>query len=110
MKKRVLVVTVAMSMGLMVPHFVSGTPLSESDSTSVVAMNDGVTFEKIETDDLPEAVSNTVSKDYAAFTIDQAYKGSDGSYKVAVSSGDLKYDLIFTKEGELSEVKDPNKE
>lgn len=110
MKKSKLIAAAAIIAGTMVPQFVNGTPNSVTDATAVVAMYDEVTYEKIESDDLPEAVSNAVSESYAAFTIDQAYEGNDGSYKVTVSSGDLKYDLFYSKEGELSKVKDQNEE
>ncbi len=110
MKKKLLFAVAAISMGIAGTQLVSGTSYAASDASTEVSMNDEVTYEKIETNDLPEAVSNAVSEGYAAFTIDQAYEGTDGSYKVTVSSGDLKYDLFYSKEGELSKVKDHNEE
>ena len=110
MKKKVLFAVAAITMGIAGSQVVSGTPYTTTDVNAVVSMNDEVTYEKIETDDLPEVVSNAISEGYAAFSIDQAYEGTDGSYKVTVSSGDLKYDLFYSKEGDLSTVKDHNEE
>ncbi|WP_163717361.1 hypothetical protein [Mangrovibacterium lignilyticum] len=109
MKKTVLFSVAAVTIGLMVPQFVGASPLAKAN-TNMEIMAQEVSFEEIETSALPEAVSTALSADYSGYTLDKAFKGSDGSFKVSVSSGEMKYDLFYTAAGELTKVEAPTAE
>ena len=106
MKKVVLFSVAAVALGLMMPNMVSANSVTETNP-SIVAQQQEVNYEEIETTALPEAISTALSKDYSGYTIDKAYKGSDGSFKVSVSSGEMKYDLFYSEAGELTKVEKP---
>ncbi len=72
-----------------------------------MTMSQEVTYESIEVGDLPEPVSKAVAEGFTGYLIDEVYKGSDNSYKVIVSSGDVKATLFYTAEGELTKVEKP---
>lgn len=63
--------------------------------------NKDVKYTEITVDQIPEAVSKTVAKDFAGFKTDKAYKGEDGTFKLAVSKLENKMDLLFSADGKL---------
>ncbi len=60
-----------------------------------------VTYTKIETSALPEAVTKGVADKYADYTIEEAYKGSDSNYKMVIKKDDAKLTVLFNEAGEF---------
>ena len=60
-----------------------------------------VTYTKIETSTLPEAVTKGVADKYADYTIEEAYKGSDSNYKMVIKKNDAKLTVLFNEAGEF---------
>lgn len=109
MKGKVFFAVAAVACGLVAPQFVNANPTTETSLKSVV-MQQEVTWEEIETSTLPEAVSKAIATDYSSFTIEKAYKGSDGTYKVSVKSSEAKYDLFYSEAGVLVKTETPTAE
>ena len=65
------------------------------------AQQKAVKYTEITSTQLPKAVSDALAKDYAGFKTDKAYKGVNGSFKVAVSKDTNKMVLYFSANGEL---------
>ena len=65
-------------------------------------------YKEIKVEELPEAVSKSITTAYTGYTIDKAFRGEDNSYKVKVAMGDLKYHLFYDAQGELIKVEDPS--
>jgi len=66
-----------------------------------------VTYKEVTTADISEAVSATITKDYAGYTIYKAFLGSDGTYKVAVTKVDVKEVLFFDATGVFIKAEKP---
>lgn len=60
-----------------------------------------VTYTKIETSALPEAVTKGVADKYTDYTIEEAYKGSDSNYKMVIKKDDAKLTVLFNEAGEF---------
>lgn len=96
MKK--LFVAVALVMGL-------GTSVAFAENfhasvDSVTIVNE---FKPIEVKDLPQAVLDAVAKDYAEFTIKEAYVGTK-TYKVVLTDAeDNTAAVLYTEKGEVLE-------
>lgn len=56
-----------------------------------------VTYTKIETSELPEAVTKGVEDKYAGYTIEEVYKGSDTNYKMVIKKDDTKQPFFLKK-------------
>lgn len=66
-----------------------------------------VKYTEIKAEQLPAAVATAVAKDYSGFSIDQAFKGNDGSFKVLVSNGSTKHVLFYGADGNLLKTEQP---
>jgi len=64
-------------------------------------------YKEVKVEELPEAVTKSISSAYTGYKIDKAFKAEDNSYKVKVAMGDLKYNLFYDANGELIKVEDP---
>lgn len=60
-----------------------------------------VTYTKIETSELPEAVTKGVEDKYAGYTIEEVYKGNDTNYKMVIKKDDTKLTVLFKEAGEF---------
>ena len=65
-----------------------------------LAQND-VTFEKIETADVPQVVSSAALEKYAGYAIEEAYKGSDNTFKLVLKKDDAKLTVYYNESGEF---------
>ena len=98
MKKVMILSAVALTFCLAMPQL-SHAVKSQNDVAVIQAQT--VKYTKIATDQVPEAISSAFAKDYAGFKTDQAFKGDDGTYKLAVSKSDKKMVLFFSEDGKL---------
>ena len=94
----------ALMLSLAMPQFAEATNVQNA-STMMLAQE--VKYQEITVADIPEAVSTTITKDYAGYTIDKAFLGSDGTYKVAVTKVDVKEVLFFDAKGGLIKAEKP---
>lgn len=78
----------------------------KKDVPPVVLAQNEVTYEKVATTDVPQAVTSAVAAKYAAYTVDEAFKGSDKTYKLVLKNGDAKLTVIYNESGEF--VKEEN--
>ena len=96
MKKVMILSAAALMLSLAMPQFAEATNVQNSSTLIQVQQ---VKYQDVTVADIPEAVSTTIKKDYAGYTIDKAFKGSDGTYKVAVTKVDVKEVLFFDAQG-----------
>lgn len=83
------------------------TDTVKKETPSMYLAQAEVTFTKIETSALPEAVTKGVAKKYEGYTVEEAYKGSDDTYKIVIKKDDVKSTVIFNEAGEfVKDVKD----
>lgn len=66
----------------------------------VLAQND-VTYEKIETADVPQVVSSAALGKYAGYAIEEAYKGSDNTFKLVLKKDETKLTVYYNGSGEF---------
>jgi len=104
MKKIMILSAAALMLSLAMPQFAKATNVQNA-STMIQAQE--VTYQEITVADLPVAVSATIAKDYDGYTIDKAFLGNDGSYKVAVTKADVKKDLFFDAKGVFVKAEKP---
>ena len=98
MKKVMILSAAALMLSLAMPQFAEATNV-QNESTMNQALE--VQYQEIKVADLPQAVSATLTKDYAGYKTDKVFLGNDGNYKVSVSKADVKSDLIFDAKGVL---------
>ena len=98
MKRIMMLPAVALTICLALPQFSQATTVKNE----VVAVEEkDVKYTEITVDQLPQAVSDAIAKDFVGFKTDKALKGDDGSFKVKVSKGDDKSVLFYSANGEL---------
>ncbi|MGD9557849.1 MAG: hypothetical protein AB7V25_12575 [Mangrovibacterium sp.] len=102
MKKSLYLPAIALVLGLSAPQLVS----AGSNRNETVISQD-INYQEIPAGNLPETVTDALDKDYAGYTIDKAYLGDDGSYKLDVSQADIKYSIFYKENGELIKVEEP---
>ncbi|TDN97155.1 hypothetical protein [Sunxiuqinia elliptica] len=100
MKKGMIITAVVVAMGMSVPTGVMAADAMETSS----AVQQEVTYEKIEIETLPEAVVKSVSEGYADYSVSEAFQGSDGSYKVVLEKDNEKIAVFFNDQGEFLKV------
>lgn len=101
MKKSMLSAVVVLVMGFGMTNTVFAS--EKMQAVEVAQEQEEVTYSKIETAELPEAVTEALAgADYADFTICKAFLGSDKSYKVVLSEEGTETLCVFFKaDGEL---------
>jgi|GEM_PF-430637 len=103
MKKALLVVaTVVFALGMTVTQKVAANSFEQG-----VFVTQDVKYQEIPTENVPETVTESLNKDYSGYTVDKAYLGDDGSYKLDVSQADVKYTIYYKENGELIKVEEP---
>lgn len=60
-----------------------------------------VTYTKIETSELPEAVTKGIETKYTGYTVEEASKGSDTNYKIVIKKDNTKLTVLFNEAGEF---------
>lgn len=107
MKKVIYLTAAVMAFSFVTPQ-VSNAMKSQNNIAVVDDKDDK--YKEIKAEELPEAVTKSISNAYTGYKIDKAYKGEDDSYKVKVAMGDLKYALFYDEKGELIKVEEPTAE
>ena len=98
MKKVMILSVVALTLSLGMPQLLQATNV-KSDAS--VTQQKDVKYAEITVDQIPEAVSKALEKDYVGYKTDRVFLGDDGTYKLEISKGDNKSVLFFTDKGEL---------
>ncbi|WP_339707318.1 hypothetical protein [uncultured Kriegella sp.] len=93
MKK--LVFVLALSLGSFTAFAQDAEPAQE-EATEAVATQDG--FNEVAADELPEAVTAAVSKNYPTASIDKAYVNEEKQYKLEVSLEDGTAGTLYADE------------
>lgn len=70
-------------------------------TTPMYLAQEEVTYTKIETSTLPEAVTKGIATKYADYTTEEASKGSDNNYKIVIKKDDNKLTVIYNEAGEF---------
>ena len=104
MKKVIVLTAAVMAFSFVTPQVAQAMKVQNQ---IVVVEDKDDKFKEIKVEELPEAVTKSVSNAYTGYKIDKAYRGEDNSYKVKVAMGDLKYHLFYDAQGELIKVEDP---
>lgn len=105
MKRVGFLFALAMAFSLLTPRIAKARNLTK---TSFVNQQKEVKYEAIKAEDLPDAVTKSFTSDYSSYKIDKAFKGDDGTYKLNVSNGNLKYVLFYNADGKLLKVEKPD--
>lgn len=77
------------------------TTVKEEAEKAMMLAQAEVTYNKIEVSEVPEAVTKAVAAKYEGYTVDEAAKGSDNSYKLVIKKEDAKLTVYFSEAGEL---------
>lgn len=105
MKKGTIITTaLVLVLGISMPSLIYATS-PNSSQTTVVAQGDK-DFEKIEVSELPEAVSTAISSDYAGYTVSEAYKGKDGTYKAKLDYNGEAITVFYSEDGTFQKLGD----
>lgn len=100
MKKLMIVSAFALLLGLIMPQTIKAT-LPVTDETTAV---EEAQYTEINVADLPEVITKAIAEDYADYTVEKVFQGSDGTYKVKISSSAEKLILFYSEEGEFLKV------
>ena len=100
MKKGMIMTAAVIVLGI---SLLSGV-MAENTNQNVVVAQQEVQYEKMNVEDLPEAVTQAISEGYADYTLSEAYMGTDGSYKVKLTKGDEKVKVFFNASGEFLKI------
>ena len=103
MKKGIILTAAVVAFSFVAPQVSNAMQYQNN----IVVVGDDDKYKEIKAEELPEAVTKSVSTAYTGYKIDKAYRGEDDSYKVKVAMGDLKYSLFYDEKGELIKVEDP---
>lgn len=103
--KKVIILTAAVVAFSFVTPQVSNAMKYQNN---IAVVGDDDKYKEIKAEELPEAVTKSISTAYTGYKIDKAFRGEDDSYKVKVAMGDLKYSLFYDEKGELIKVEDPS--
>ena len=97
-----LLSAVALTLGMMMPQMAS----AHSNQNDLAIAQD-INYQEIPKENVPETITESLGKDYSGYLIDKAYLGDDGSYKLDVSQGDVKYIVYYKENGELIKAEEP---
>jgi len=104
MKKLMILSAAAMAIFFAMPQFAEATTVQNETS---MTQEKAVKYTEITAATLPTPVNVTLTKDYAGYTLDKAFLGDNGTYKVAVSKGAIKNVLLFSSKGEFIAAEKP---
>ncbi len=66
-----------------------------------------VQYQEIKTADLPQAITDKIAEEYNSYTVEKAFKGSDGNFKVNIEKTGSKLTLYFDKGGKQTKIERP---
>lgn len=72
----------------------------KEDAPLLLAM-DEVTYTRIETSAVPSAVTQGIAAKYEGYTVGEACKGSDNSYKLVIRKADVSLTVYYNEAGEF---------
>ena len=98
MKKVMILSAAALAICLAMPQLADAMPVQNNNT---VIQDKAVKYQEVDAATLPEAITKTLTKDYAGFAIDKVFIGDDGNYKVAISKGNTKNVLLFSPAGKF---------
>ena len=107
MKKVIILTAAAMAFSFVTPQV--SNAMKQQSKVGIVQDKDDK-YKEIKAEELPEAVTKSISNAYTGYKIDKAYKNGDDAYKVNVAMGALKYSLFYDEKGELVKVEEPTAE
>jgi len=97
MKKSILTIAVAI---LFSGVSISATNNNDNvNSNEIIVMVKNGDFKEVALEDLPEAVSNAILKDYATASIGKAYVNESEQYKIELTVDETEYIVYADKEG-----------
>jgi hypothetical protein len=100
MKRGMMISIVLMFLGM----GISTTVFAENASEPMVILQEEVTYDEIQKDEVPEAVLSAVKKSFDGYELGKAFLGSDGNYKLKLTKGEEKIAAFFNANGELLKV------
>jgi hypothetical protein len=111
MKKAMILTAAAMAFSFITPQVSNAMKLQQKSAVVQDKDDKDDKYTVIKAEELPEAITKSISNAYTGYKIDKAYKDKDeDSYKVNVAMGDLKYSLFYDEKGELIKVEEPTAE
>ena len=101
MKKIMVLSAAALAILLAMPQFAEATTVQNK---MTVIQDKEVKYQETAPATLPETVTKSIAKDYAGYNIDKAYAGDDGSFKVAISKGEMKNVVFYNEKGDFVKI------
>ena len=97
MKKGIIVAVAIMLVGISTPKMI----FAENTNIETCIVQEEVEYNKIDIDQLPADIISAVQQSFKESTIENAFVGTDGSYKLVVKE-DKKMSLVyFSKDGKF---------
>lgn len=76
--------------------------IKKGDPDTVCYLVSGeIIYSKIEVNEVPQLIKTAVAGKYAAYTTEEAYKGSDGTYKLVLKREEKKLTVYYSENGEF---------
>lgn len=113
MKSALVALTVSVfAIPVSAENYVSAAPAAAQDTVvkkdtvvkeeaPLMLAQEEVTYTKVEVAEVPEAVKTAVAAKYEGYTIEEAAKGSDNSYKLVIKKDDAKLTVYYSEAGEF---------
>jgi hypothetical protein len=99
MKKIMLLSVVAVFLGISIPHAISANLTKDVQTMTMEGE-----YTEINVSELPGSITSAISEKYPGYTVEKAFKGKDGTFKVAVSNAEGKLNLIYNEKGEFVKI------
>jgi hypothetical protein len=101
MRKIMILSAAALAIFLAMPQLAEATTITNA---TTVIQEKAVKYQEVAPATLPEAITKALAKDYAGYTVEKAFLGDDGTFKVAVSKADAKNAVFFSATGDFIKI------
>lgn len=76
------------------------TAVQDTMKKEVFFVQNEMVYNKMERTEIPRSIKSAVISKYAAYALEEAYKGSDNSYKLILKNGERKITVFYNEAGE----------
>lgn len=98
MKSVIVVFVISLFAGISMPQ---ESFAKNANSCYDVLQQDEVEYKEIESRELPEKVIGTLTESFAGYSVSKSYKGTDNTFKIALSRGEEGIIVFFDENGEF---------
>ena len=101
MRKIMILSAAALAIFLAMPQLAEATTVKNATTT---IQEKTVKYQEIAPATLSEAITKALAKDYAGYTVEKAFLGDDGTFKVALTNGETKSMVFYSEKGEFVKI------